>query len=200
MEEAHDRAAGFLEVFHTQVERKFPGQHKRVLLVSHAAPVIALTRELVGDRNLPLRIGCCSLTELRRKEGHKGVLGAYEYTKLASGEHLEQGASRDWGFEDCVLNDGKVGGVWSGEPVFDTVITNYLLTGGRGLRRTRNRRRRRLAHRFTTFTSIRYRTKRKDVIYHSSLSLDDIEFLFSQKVYKCLCTNKEDNSSAAYRK
>lgn len=118
VEEAHDRAGGMLEVLHAQIERKFPRQHERILMVSHAATVIALTRELLSDRELPLRVGCCSLTELKRKDGHDGVLGSYEHIKLASGEHLEEGASRDWGFEDIVIKDGKVGGVWSGELVF----------------------------------------------------------------------------------
>ena len=72
----------------------------------------------MSDRELPLRVGCCSLTELKRKDSHDGVLGSYEHIKLASGEHLEEGASRDWGFEDIVIKDGKVGGVWSGELVF----------------------------------------------------------------------------------
>ncbi|PAV22401.1 phosphoglycerate mutase [Pyrrhoderma noxium] len=108
VEEAHDRVGGMLEVLHAQIERKFPRQHERILMVSHAATVIALTRELLSDRELPLRVGCCSLTELKRKDGRDGVLGSYEHIKLASGEHLEEGASRDWGFEDIVIKDGKV--------------------------------------------------------------------------------------------
>ncbi|KAI5119992.1 hypothetical protein M0805_004435 [Coniferiporia weirii] len=83
-------------------------QHKRVLLVSHAAIVIALIRGLIDDRELPLRVGRCSLTVLRRKKGREGVKGAYEHIKLASGDHLREGASRDWGFEDIVVKDGKV--------------------------------------------------------------------------------------------
>ncbi|OCB90140.1 phosphoglycerate mutase-like protein [Sanghuangporus baumii] len=108
VEEAHDRAGGCIELFHSAIDWRLPGQHKRILLVSHAATVIALTRELVGDRELPLRIGCCSLTVLDRKQGRTGVRGAYEAVKLNSGDHLEHGASRDWGFEDIVIKDGKV--------------------------------------------------------------------------------------------
>lgn len=35
--------------------------------------------------------------------------------KLNSGDHLEHGASRDWGFEDIVIKDGKVGYAHVGE-------------------------------------------------------------------------------------
>ncbi|EJD03940.1 phosphoglycerate mutase-like protein [Fomitiporia mediterranea MF3/22] len=108
VEEVHDRMGDCLEVLHAAIEQQFPEQHKRILLVSHAATVIAATRELVGSRDLPLRIGCCSITILQRKKGQTDVRGAYDAVKLGSGEHLEQGASRDWGFEDIVIKDGKV--------------------------------------------------------------------------------------------
>ncbi|KAL5534219.1 hypothetical protein ACEPAG_681 [Sanghuangporus baumii] len=108
LEEAHDRAGGCIELLHSVIDQRLPGHHKRILLVSHAATVIALTRELVGDRELPLRIGCCSLTVLNRKQGRTDARGAYEAVKFNSGDHLEHGASRDWGFEDVVIKDGKV--------------------------------------------------------------------------------------------
>jgi transcription factor C subunit 7 len=108
VDEVHDRTAGFLEVFIPEVERRMPTTHSRILLVSHAATVIALTRELVGDRNLPLRIGCCTLTDLRRKTDAK-VLGGWTAKTLASGDHLRGGIQRDWGFEDIFISDGKVG-------------------------------------------------------------------------------------------
>ncbi|THH06098.1 hypothetical protein EW145_g4320 [Phellinidium pouzarii] len=108
VEQVHDRVGGVLEILHSCIERQYSGQHKRILFVSHAATVIALTRELLGDHDLSLRVGCCSLTVLKRKDDRKDVKGAYIHVKLASGEHLEQGASRDWGFEDVVIKDGKV--------------------------------------------------------------------------------------------
>lgn len=40
------------------------GRHKNVMLVGHAASVIALARVLAGDRNLAMRAGCCSLSIL----------------------------------------------------------------------------------------------------------------------------------------
>lgn len=112
MEEAHDRAGGFVEALVTHIERNHPG-HRQILLVSHAATCIALTRELVGDRELPLRVGCCSLTELRRKSDTDSILGAWEPIKLATGDHLVDGAARDWGFEDIVIEDGKVSCSWN---------------------------------------------------------------------------------------
>lgn len=108
VEQVHDRVAGFLKLFVPEVERRFSGKHRRILLVSHAATVIALARELLGNRGLPLRIGCCSLTELHRKAGTDQVLGAWDAKTLGDGAHLKEGASRDWGFEDIEIADGKV--------------------------------------------------------------------------------------------
>ncbi|KAI0639358.1 histidine phosphatase superfamily [Trametes polyzona] len=104
----HDRANGLMRALVPYIEHKFGGAHKRVLLVSHAATVIALTRELVADRGLPLRVGCCTITELRRKPGEAKVVGAWEPKRLADGGHLKDGACREWGFEDIVVRDGKV--------------------------------------------------------------------------------------------
>ena len=77
-------------------------------MVSHAAPIIGLVRELVGDRQLPLRPGCCSLSKLKGREGIDDVLGAWEAELLADGSHMAGGSTRDWGFEDIVIADGKV--------------------------------------------------------------------------------------------
>lgn len=112
----HDRAAGFLNVFVPEIERRFTGKHKRILLVSHAATVIALTRELVGDRDLSFRVACCSITVLDSKvaaaaEGDTvppAVVGGWAVRLLADGSHLKGGLQRDWGFEDAVFVDGEV--------------------------------------------------------------------------------------------
>ncbi|KAI0068351.1 phosphoglycerate mutase-like protein [Artomyces pyxidatus] len=106
--EVHDRTAGFLDVFVPEVRRRFQGAHKHILLVSHAATVITLARELVGDRSLPLRIPCCSLTITEKKPDAEKVLGAWEARLLADGSHLKEGSQRDWGFEDIQIADGKV--------------------------------------------------------------------------------------------
>ena len=108
MEEIHDRTDGYLTVFIPHVERLYP-QHKVIMLVSHAATVITLVKSLCGNRKLPIRVGCCSLTELVRKEGDDWkVIGGWEVKKLADGTHLEGGAPRDWGFEDIEVAHGKV--------------------------------------------------------------------------------------------
>ncbi len=90
------------------VEYRFGGKHKRILLVSHAATVIALTRELVGDRSLELRVGCCTLTDLQRTGGPPEVVGRWNAVKLADAAHLKDGVTRDWGFDNAVVLDGKV--------------------------------------------------------------------------------------------
>ncbi|KAH7915802.1 histidine phosphatase superfamily [Hygrophoropsis aurantiaca] len=111
----HARTAGVLGALIPEIEARFPGA-KRVLLVSHAATVIALARALLGEPALPLRVGCCSLTEVVRREGAEtgtgrgtvGVLGGWRALRLVDGAHLKEGASRDWGFEDIVIANGKV--------------------------------------------------------------------------------------------
>jgi hypothetical protein len=79
------------------------------MLVSHAATTIALVRGLLGNRNLPVRVGCCSLTEFVRKEGNdQKVIGGWEVKKFVDGTHLKDGALRDWGFEDVVIANEDV--------------------------------------------------------------------------------------------
>lgn len=106
----HDRVDGFLNTFLPEVERRL-GREKsaRVLLVSHAATIIALARGLVGDRDLALRVGCCTLSEFAPRAGEQGVVGAWEAKVLADGTHLTGGASREWGFEDIEVDKGRVG-------------------------------------------------------------------------------------------
>lgn len=79
------------------------------MLVSHAATIIALVRGLLGDRDFPVRVGCCSLTEFARKEAENWtVIGGWEGKKVADGTHLKDGALREWGFEDVEIANGKV--------------------------------------------------------------------------------------------
>lgn len=95
-----------MEAFIPEVEKKMPKSHTRILLVSHAATVITLTRQLLADMTVPLRIGCCTLTELKRKPDAP-ILGGWSPRLLASGDHLKEGIQRDWGFEDIVVSEGK---------------------------------------------------------------------------------------------
>ena len=108
VQECHDRAGQALNALVQEVERKFPDKHQRILLVSHAATAIALARELVGNRELPLRVGCCTLSEFKRKSDVTEFIGGWEAKRLADGSHLKEGASRDWGFEDIIIENGKV--------------------------------------------------------------------------------------------
>ena len=108
VEEVHDRIDGYISVFIPHLERVYP-QHKVIMLVSHAGTIIALARTLSGNRDLPVRVGCCSLTEFVRKEGEDlKAIGGWEMKKSGDGKHLKDGAQRDWGFEDIEIANGKV--------------------------------------------------------------------------------------------
>jgi len=111
----HDRLAGFLTVLIPEVQRRFAGVHKRILLVSHAATVIALARELVNNRDLSFRAACCSLTILDHNDVVAGdsarpaIIGDWTARLLGGGEHLKDGLQRAWGFMDGALADREVG-------------------------------------------------------------------------------------------
>lgn len=111
VEEIHARIDGFLGVFIPEIKRRYVGKHSRILLVSHAATVIALARTLLGTKDLPLRVGCCSLSEFTctSNTGRGGL--SWTATRLADGSHLKEGASRDWGFEDIETERGRVSNV-----------------------------------------------------------------------------------------
>jgi len=106
--EVHARVEGFLEAFIPEIERRYPGKHSRILLVSHAATIIALARSLLGNKDLPLRVGCCSLSEFNRAPEIENVIPPWTAARLADGSHLKEGASRDWGFEDIETARGRV--------------------------------------------------------------------------------------------
>jgi transcription factor C subunit 7 len=106
--EIHARIDDFLGVFIPEIKRRYPGKHSRILLVSHAATVITLARSLLGNRDLPLRVGCCSLSEFTRRGN---AIPSWTASQLADGSHLKQGASRDWGFEDIETERGRVSDV-----------------------------------------------------------------------------------------
>ncbi|OCH96452.1 PGAM-domain-containing protein [Obba rivulosa] len=108
VDQVHNRANGCLSALISGVEHRFQDQHRRILLVTHAATAIALTRELVGNRDLVLRVGCCTLTELTRRPDSATMVGEWEAKRLADGSHLKDGSQRDWGFEDIVVANGKV--------------------------------------------------------------------------------------------
>ena len=108
VKEVHARVNGFLDLFVPEVETRFADQHENILLVSHAATTIALCRGLLALPDMPLRVGCCSVSEFSRKPATHGIVGAWDTEKLVDGSHLKDGASRDWGFEDIEMANGKV--------------------------------------------------------------------------------------------
>lgn len=108
VEQCHDRTEGFLSALIPEVERRFGNKHKCILLVSHAATIIALNRALAGDRSISMRIGCCSISEFKRKAVGAKPLNGWQMTRMGDGSHLKEGSTRDWGFEDIMIADGKV--------------------------------------------------------------------------------------------
>ncbi|KAF9455833.1 histidine phosphatase superfamily [Collybia nuda] len=106
VQEVHERCDGLLATLLPEIERRFPGKHACILLVSHAATIIALARTLLGEREYPLRVGCCSLSEFTRQTAAEG--SRWDAQRLADGSHLVEGASREWGFEDIEIAAGKV--------------------------------------------------------------------------------------------
>ncbi|KAF8501901.1 histidine phosphatase superfamily [Gautieria morchelliformis] len=109
VEELHNRCQGFLRAFIPRTEQLHGGRHMVILLVSHAATAIALTREFVGDRNLSMRAACCSLTTLTRPPARSAqAVGVWQSRGLATGDFLRGGLERSWGFEDVELDDHQV--------------------------------------------------------------------------------------------
>jgi len=105
------------------------GRHKHILFLGHGASVIALAKELSGDMDMELRVGCCSLTTLVPKPNAQrstvisslspsedinagapkgnALLGQWDVVSKADASFLAGGVERDWGLEDVVL-DGQV--------------------------------------------------------------------------------------------
>lgn len=100
-----------MRAFKPALQQRVPAErHRRLLFVTHAATTIALVRSFVGDRQLHMKVGCCSLTELERKEDTPAdkLTGAWYPVSLVSGDHLKGGTSREWGFEDIEVEKGRV--------------------------------------------------------------------------------------------
>lgn len=95
----------FTRVFIPEVERRLPVEsHARIMLVSHAAPIIGLVRSILQDPTIPIRPGCCSLTEFVREEG-----GSWMVQSLDASAYLSQAEKRrQWGFQDHSPDYGKV--------------------------------------------------------------------------------------------
>jgi len=102
-----------MHAFGPALSQRLPAERtRRLLIVSHAATTIALVRNLTGDREMLMKVGCCSLTELEKrqdleKDRLKEVIGVWKPLMLVSGDHLKGGSSREWGFEDIEVEKGR---------------------------------------------------------------------------------------------
>ncbi|KZW01945.1 PGAM-domain-containing protein [Exidia glandulosa HHB12029] len=102
--ELYGRVADFLSVFIPRLESSL--SHERILFVGHAASVIALIHDLLGEK-APVRIGCATLTTLDRKSDD--ILGGWKAVgKMAHADFLTGGVQRDWGIEDIKTDGDEV--------------------------------------------------------------------------------------------
>jgi transcription factor C subunit 7 len=69
-----------------------------VLITTHAAPKIALARALVGDRNLSVRTGTCSLDKFVLPDDKVGEPGDWEMVENGSTHYLSGGEEMHWSF------------------------------------------------------------------------------------------------------
>jgi len=98
-----ERMGTFLAKFIPAVETTFaPEKHERVLLVTHAAPVIALVRNLLHENEAESKTyckpGCCSVTEFERNPDPEASL-TWLPKRIGDSTHV-RGDVREWGFED----------------------------------------------------------------------------------------------------
>ncbi|KAK9900397.1 phosphoglycerate mutase-like protein [Cystobasidium minutum MCA 4210] len=106
----HDRADEFIRILLKYMRENFPDV-KRVMLVSHAATVIALGRAIVRDRTLAIRAGTCSLSRFDRVKpsssalesgggrGNEEDIGTWKCTLNGWTGHLKSGEQRHWDFD-----------------------------------------------------------------------------------------------------
>ncbi|KAF8682437.1 Phosphoglycerate mutase-like protein [Rhizoctonia solani] len=105
----HDRCAEFLDALVARIEQHPTlSKHKSILLVSHAATCAALVRHLVNDRELPIRVGTCTLSILERNNNSSDGPKWIPQGTLAGADFLPGGVERDWGFEDAIIKHGEV--------------------------------------------------------------------------------------------
>ncbi|GAB1517193.1 C6 zinc cluster transcription factor-like protein [Rhizoctonia solani] len=105
----HDRCAEFLDALVARIEQHPTlSKHKSILLVSHAATCAALVRHLVNDRELPIRVGTCTLSILERNNNSSDGSKWIPQGTLAGADFLPGGVERDWGFEDAIIKHGEV--------------------------------------------------------------------------------------------
>ncbi|CAG78559.2 histidine phosphatase superfamily [Yarrowia lipolytica] len=95
--ELHERTKRFLNVLIEKLNKEEP-EIETILIVSHAAPRIALGRALVGDNSLDIRTGVCSLDTFEvDKEG--GLCGEWKLKSSGQVDYLSEGEVMHWGFD-----------------------------------------------------------------------------------------------------
>lgn len=134
-EELQSRTDHTLETLLPRIEEM--GAHTRILLFAHAATCITLIRSLATTdaKTRDLRIGCCSLTTLHRKDGLSGVekgtskssiLDAYRIVGLGEAHFLTNGVERDWGFSDITVDETGTVVEDPGEPGTEGQIEDHF--------------------------------------------------------------------------
>ena len=110
IQQVHDRVDTFALAFIPALERRLPGEHQRLLLVTHAATAVALVRSFLGDRGIQMKAGCCTLNVLQRKPNIDPalVIGGWKAQKFLQGDYLSGGIVREWGFENAEVDKGRV--------------------------------------------------------------------------------------------
>ncbi|KAG5362943.1 Transcription factor tau 55 kDa subunit [Yarrowia sp. B02] len=95
--ELHERTKHFLNVLIEKLNKEEP-ELETILIVSHAAPRIALGRALVGDNSLDIRTGVCSLDTFEaEKEG--ALCGEWKLKSSGQVDYLSEGEVMHWGFD-----------------------------------------------------------------------------------------------------
>lgn len=89
IEELHARVK---HVFSKLEDRAREHGYRSILVVSHAATIIALGRAVMDDTSFNLRTGCCALSQFARSPTSKH----WECTKNGDASHLERGEERHW--------------------------------------------------------------------------------------------------------
>ncbi|KAK4046643.1 cTPxI [Microbotryomycetes sp. JL201] len=115
VDEIHDRAEAVLQQLVTKYDKVDGVKH--LVLFSHAATGIAMSRALAGDRNLDVRSATCSVSAFKRVpeegKGSRGGLGSWRRILNGETSFLSRGEERHWDYsyveayeEDGILDDG----------------------------------------------------------------------------------------------
>jgi broad specificity phosphatase PhoE len=77
------------------IKKRYLGHGKgSVLIVSHAGPIIALSRAIVDNPHLPVRTGVCSISKFEQIDG--------KWVQVLNGDcsHLTSGETNHWEFPE----------------------------------------------------------------------------------------------------